>query len=111
MAKLTNKQINFELIFLRDEIRQGNIIVFNGDLRTLVGQVISADETPIEFTTENFNPQTLTRFDTLFAVPETATRDQVATAIQNFINRRKDPWAHMKAKPTPMQAISDGQFV
>lgn len=119
MAKYTNKDIAAVLGKLRSDIRNGATI-YDGRLKETVysafinapGEVMSGDF----FSPDNFNPQTLKRFEKLFEVPreprsnETRTgggglsqikawryptQDDYAWALQNFINRRANPWAHV----------------
>lgn len=63
---------------------------------------------PTDWNTENFRPATLKRFADFFAFPhhfdnETGsyhlpTQDEIAWAVQNFINRRKNPWNRFVAR-------------
>lgn len=111
MARFTNKSINEALLGLRNDIRNGHItLAFRTDsqaLRKAVAATLGIDG-PDAFNTENFNKQTLQRFATFFAVPRqpvTSTSqiaawrypstDEVAWAMQNFMNRRANPWSHV----------------
>lgn len=110
MPRMTNNDINTDLTYLRTSIRDGNTIVsYREDeqaLRNVVAATLGIDRDA--FNSENFKPQTLKRFASLFDVPKwpttgttpnTAwifpTQDETAAAIQNFMNRRKNPWSHV----------------
>lgn len=108
MARFRNTTINKALVELRTSIREGKTTVYFKDqgpshLKRLVAAAL---ETTVEMLDNNeyFNPQTVHRLNVLFNVPFDAlnfnkvypTQDDTATALQNFINRRKDPWAHVR---------------
>lgn len=104
MARFTNKTINEALTDLRKGLRTGTVKVTQGDLRSLVAIDLGIGKD--DFNTENFNPQTLKRLAHLFEnvpmKPRTGTtqivamgypsQDDYAWALQNFMNRRADPW-------------------
>lgn len=108
--RYTNNDIKLTLGDLRSKIRNGQITVFFRDngptqLRVVVAAAFGIDKDA--FNSENFNPQTMKRFAKLFDVPRTPitattsgaawlypSQDDVATALQNFLNRRADPWSH-----------------
>lgn len=109
MNRFTNTNVKLTLSDLRSKIRNG-VVRVNYRENTLRNNVaiafgIDADD----FNTDNFNPQTYRRFGKLFAVPMRPTlfgtlpdemlwptQDETATALQNFINRRADPWSHVR---------------
>lgn len=118
MTRFTNTTINAALGELRTSIREGKTTVYFRDqgvshLKRLVLAALGLYATDEEgFSKENFNPQTVRRFEKLFDVPVYAeidvyypdkmqgkrfpTQEETATAIQNFMNRRMDPWAHVR---------------
>lgn len=109
MARFTNKTINAALSELRISIREGRTTVYFRDkgvihLKRLVGAALD-----VPFSKEYFNPQTLRRFDKLFETVPFApfpTQDDTATALQNFINRRSDPWAHVRPSTADLEAAA-----
>lgn len=115
MSKFTNKDIAEVLGVLRTGIRNGTTI-YDGKLRDAVKKAFGGGEFLDIFTAENFNPQTLKRFEILFNVPREPqtgisqikawrypSQDDYAWALQNFINRRANPWAHVEAKNTTIE--------
>lgn len=111
-SRFNNNDLFIALSDLRSAIRNGTVtLYFRTDpdaLRKAVAATLSLQDADA-FNTENFNPQTLKRFATLFAVPrrsETSTskiaawrypsQDDAAKALQNFINRRANPWSHFR---------------
>lgn len=109
MSNYTNNDIKLTLGQLSSDIRNGRTRIVLGNFRTIVATAFGIDKDA--FNTENFNPQTLKRFATLFAEPKTPkdttsaiasynypTQDQYAWALRNFINRRAEPWAHVTGK-------------
>lgn len=95
--RLSNDTINASLRDLRVQIREGKVNVqhaFPDNFQRVVLTALGAADTP-----ENFNPQTLRRLNVLFDVPPLdkgyPSQDQTAWAIQNFINRRSNPWSHV----------------
>lgn len=113
MSRFTNTNVKLTLSDLRSKIRNGVVVVGYSSggidaLRSNVAVAFGIDKD--DFNTENFNPQTFRRFAKLFDVPNLGqmgsnymdnlarrwpTQDETATALQNFINRRSDPWAHV----------------
>lgn len=113
MARFTNATINAALGHLRTDIRDGKAIVYFKDqgvphLKRLIVAYLFENTIEVSdaLSSEYFNPQTLRRFDKLFDVPSYLgdfgtstvypTQDDTAKAIQNFMNRRIDPWAHIR---------------
>ena len=114
-SRYTNNDTRLLLGDLRSKIRNGIVtLYFRTDkdaMRKAVAAAFSLQDAD-SFNTENFNPQTLLRFAKLFDVPMYSytdkyypdgqkgmrypSQDDAAAAIQNFINRRKDPWAHVR---------------
>lgn len=103
MAQYTNDDIKLTLSDLRSKIRNGKITLYFRDdanaLRNAIASAFGIDKDA--FNSENFNPQTMRRFAKLFAIPTRAessfqypSQDDVATALQSFINRRANPWSH-----------------
>lgn len=102
----TNKRINEALTPLRDSYRAGTLeITYEDTLEARVTGVLSGD---------TFNEQTQKRLNALFSVPSSIytsvtpkaairwpTPTDTARALQNFMNRRLDPWAHTKPQPRP----------
>lgn len=97
---LTGKDINAVLTVLRDQLRNGVVALplrwnrnaLRNDIASRLGLEGYA------FNTGNFHPKTLQRFATLFDIPVGISQDDTAWALQNFMNRRKDPWAFARAK-------------
>lgn len=117
MAQYTNKDIKLILSTLRSKIRNGQVtLYFRSDKTALRKAVASAFGFDADaFNTENFNPQTLKRFATLFDIPveissglpRYPSNDDAAWALQNFINRRADPWSHVRPDPIdPAETVS-----
>ncbi len=119
MAQYINADIKLTLSDLRSKIRNGQItLYFRSEpqaLRKAVAFAFGLQDAD-SFNTENFNPQTLKRFAKLFDVPqfineELATRypsnDDAAWALQNFINRRADPWSHVRPDNTVTATSAD----
>lgn len=113
MSRFTNDTINRKLSNLRQKLRDGTVTISGGRLKEAVEFELSNEGLIITlpsvgfFTAARFNPQTLRRFETLFAVPDYGhypTQDEYAWALNNFQNRRSDPWKHVK--PTPEEAPS-----
>lgn len=122
--RYTNNDIKLTLSSLRSQIRNGQVTLY---FRALPGRpaeggnalrkaVANAFGFGVDdFNTENFNPQTLKRFAKLFDVPTVVppmgtlpvtypSNDEAAWAIQNFINRRADPWSHIRVDTSPVLA-------
>jgi hypothetical protein len=121
MARFTNKTINVALGELRTNIREGKTIVYfrNEGVEHLKRLIVAAlggeANSDAWFSKEFFNPQTLRRFEKLFDVPTYImvsgsntypTQDDTATALQNFINRRSDPWAHVRPSTSDLEAAA-----
>lgn len=116
MSNYTNNDIKLTLGQLSSDLRNGVVTITGGLLRNAIAQRFGIS--PDAFNTENFNPQTLKRFATLFDVPKTPlltekitgwkypTQDQYAWALRNFINRRANPWSHVT--PTPV-SLTQGE--
>lgn len=121
MSNYTNNDIKLTLGQLSSDIRNGRVIVSGGALRPAVAAAFGIDKDA--FNTENFNPQTLKRFATLFDVPKYVAspegskivqwkypnQDDYAWALRNFINRRAVPWSHVTiefAKPLAQDSAS-----
>lgn len=121
MSNYTNNDIKLTLGQLSSDLRNGRITITGGGLRSAVASFFGIDKDA--FNTENFNPQTLKRFATLFDVPKYVaspegskivqwkypTQDDYAWALRNFINRRAVPWAHVTiefAKPLVQDSAS-----
>lgn len=108
-ARLNKVEINLALSAFRNDLREGRVTVYYRDSNTALRDAIAAvlNVGPEGFNTENFYPQTFKRFATLFDVPfypatpdspavnVWPSQDDTATAIQNFINRRAEPWVHV----------------
>lgn len=104
MARFSNYDIRLLLSDLRSKIRNGAVTV---NYKTIGGSALADTVASrfgvLGFDKANFNPQTVKRFAMLFEVPHYdeggvrhwPTQDDTATALQNFINRRSDPWAHV----------------
>lgn len=99
--RLSNESINSALRDLRVQIREGKVHVqhaFAGNFPRVVSGALGG----VEYNSDNFNPQTINRLTVLFNVPQNGdkwpTPDQTAWALQNFINRRSDPWAHITSR-------------
>lgn len=97
MSRMKNSDINAALTDLRKDLRDGSVTIYtrpeNTNFRTILLQYLGIDD----FTPEHMNPQTIRRFETLLEVPNTPkSQDNIAWAIQNFINRRGDPWRHVR---------------
>lgn len=102
--RFTTNDIKLTLSELRSQVRNSNTVIsVRVDKKYLRFAVASAFGIDADaFNVENFNPQTLLRFSHLFDVPSVdhgdhthvPTQDEIATALQNFINRRKNVWAH-----------------
>jgi hypothetical protein len=111
MARYTNADIKEKLGDLRSKIRDGKVtLYFRTDkdaLRKAVAFAFDLQD-PDAFNTENFNSQTLVRFAKLFDIPKVEFRypsqDDAAWALQNFINRRANPWAHVTGTPDAVLA-------
>lgn len=68
-----------------------------------------------DFNTDYFAPATLKRLADFFEFPhhfdkttgtyETPTQDEIAWAVQNFINRRKQPWDKFVARVLPKMVL------
>lgn len=118
MSRFTNDTINRKLSNLRQKLRDGTVTVSGGRLKEAVEFELSNEGLIITlpsvgfFTAARFNPQTLRRFETLFEVPMTdhqdhvhyPTQDEYAWALNNFQNRRSDPWKHVKPVPAETTA-------
>lgn len=112
--RYTNEQINWNLTGLRNDLRDGNAKILGPEyvktFRFAVARQMDPNVIDLNsfFSDYRFNPQTVKRFEKLFEVPsrnnalgETTgpTQDDFAWAIQNFINRRAEPWAFLNPKP------------
>lgn len=113
--------INVQLSYLREQLRTGkNRIVFSVNknaLRLEVASLFGIGQD--DFNTENFHRRTLRRFAKLFDVPITdafyayPTQDETAWALTNFINRRSDPWSHVRPDPvdtTAAETLAEAPF-
>lgn len=124
MTRLLNTTINYALGDLRTKIREGKITVYFrdegvGHLKRLVAGAFGYNS-EVLIDKDVFNPQTIRRFEKLFDVPvgqmgseyinnldaRYPTQDETATAIQNFINRRSDPWAHVRPSTSDLEAAA-----
>lgn len=109
--KYTNATLKVSLTAFRNQLRDGTVKVKYGVYgENAVKQALALCLAVTEFTPTSFNEQTLARFATLFEAPRTPqtgtlpstvawkypTQDETASAVQNFINRRRDPWAHVR---------------
>lgn len=96
MSAFTNKQINEVLTSLRDDLRDGRVNLPIRLNRNALKEEISKRlgvEGEALVCGPAVNPQTRGRFAILFAqMPQEVTQDDVAKALQNFMNRRKEPW-------------------
>ena len=90
---MSNKVVNMKLMMLRVDLRNGKVRVMDGDLKSVVMERLG----PVKL-----HPATEARFTKLFNVPwwtdgqgktRHPSQDDYARAIQNFINRRFEPWA------------------
>lgn len=120
--RYTNADSKITLGNLRTAIRNGTVNIGGGLLRDAVASAFGIDKDA--FNTENFAAPTLKRFAALFDVPKTPkdttslikawnypSQDDYATALQNFINRRNRPWAHVTgqtAAPESLEALGVG---
>jgi hypothetical protein len=95
---LTNAFINIRLTEMRNDLRSGEqrIGFAHRGAEALPGLVAAyLDMGENGFDKSKINPQTLSRFNQLFAMEGVTlwpSPDRVATALQNFMNRRKDIW-------------------
>lgn len=105
MARFNNRDIKARLSSLRSAIREGVVHLTFSKNPSVLWNVMyrTFDDKP--WTVDNFNPQTLVRLnafvDTMPVLnhgdhEHFPTSDEVATAIQNFINRRANPWVNVK---------------
>lgn len=97
MATFTAIDVKNVLSTMRDDLREGRLnlpLRFN---KTALQEEVASrfGLKPQDLTCDfAFSPKTLERFVILFQQqPPEVTQDDVATALQNFINRRKEPWA------------------
>lgn len=125
MSRYTNNDIKLTLSDLRSKIRNGVVVVGYKTtalaLRQAVALAFKTDA--VTFNTDaNFNPQTVRRFEKLFDVPvcdnlaeykagaasivHYPTQDETATALQNFLNRRADPWSHVRPSTETLLAAA-----
>lgn len=107
-ARLNNEDIKFYLTNLRRELRSNNTwINFRNptDFRTVVAAALGIEDKD-SFNTQNFDPQVVRRFANLFDVPVHPTQNEAATALQNFINRRANPWAHLSVSATEADPVA-----
>jgi hypothetical protein len=104
MSRLTNSQIKSALTELRVALREGKQRVGmenSNALKTVVGAalrglypegtvVLDADL----FSRKSMHPTTASRFAAFFgeAPVDRVAPDDIAWALQNFMNRRADPW-------------------
>lgn len=111
----TNDDINISLAQLRELIRVGAIhVALNAkpgegyNMRDVVAHALGID--PDAFNTQNFKPKTLLRFAQLLGTEKllNPTQDQIAWALTNFINRRKDPWEHVR--PDEVSTSNESAF-
>ncbi len=98
----TSAQVADHLFWMRDALREGHRVVSpTGPFKSLADLItfdfgFGRDEhKKLLCSSEGIVPPKIAeRFGRLFAVPEgKVTQDDYAWAIQNFINRRKEPWA------------------
>lgn len=104
--RFNRKDLQGTLTIFRNNLREGKVILnWNepNNLRINVASVFGIK--PQDFNAEYFDKRTIERFAALFAVPlgpnldwRHPTLDEVATAVQNFINRRQEPWVFFKIK-------------
>jgi hypothetical protein len=111
MSRFTNSDIRQLLSDLRSKIRNGQVTVYvrsdPANLRRAVASVFPTQESSLDvdpFTTNNFNLRTLDRFERLFAIPDLVSQDDIATALQKFINRRAQVWEHVLSRDVPVSA-------
>lgn len=120
MSRFTNTNVKLTLSDLRSKIRNGVVTVsYRDNPKSLWYNVaVAFGIDPDDFNTDNFNPQTYRRFGKLFAIPtfmgssqlfarQFPSQDETATALQNFINRRSDPWSHVRKLTIPEQLATD----
>jgi hypothetical protein len=109
--RLNNTQIKQALTTIRTDLREGKVrvshenraetlkTVIGLELRSRIADIAAIHVTPQGvFDTQWMNPQTAKRFDAFFAAVPTGgclAQDDVAWALQNFINRRAEPWAFL----------------
>jgi hypothetical protein len=120
MNKITGNTIKMALSDMRDDLRSGTVDVRYGKLEEIVSEYFVLPK-GAPFDNTLFKNSAVTRFRTLFAVPnlgdETVgdvwpTAAEYARALQNFINRRKNPWAHVTGgAPTTLEDIQAQQSV
>lgn len=102
------------LTVMRDQLRQGKLRI-NWDIpnhfRIEVASAFGIK--PSDFNAEYFDKRTLDRFAHLFAVPRgphmdwsNPSPDELATTIQNFINRRVDIWSQYRIKRMAADAVT-----
>lgn len=107
MSRYTNNDIKLTLSDLRSKIRNGVVTVTYNVYGAKALRIRVEATFGVKITsTADFNSQTLRRFEKLFDVPSELldfgqtlkwpTQDETATALQNFINRRSDPWSHVR---------------
>lgn len=106
LQKFTLREIAGNLTELRKNLRDGKARVnwakkdgFRETIAALFGLK------PTDFSAHYFHRSTLERFAQLFAVPRgpgldwrNPTPDEIAWALQNFINRRAKPWSFFEVK-------------
>lgn len=111
--------INVQLSYLREQLRTGKVriafYVNKNALRLEVASLFGIGKD--DFNTENFHRRTLRRFAKLFDVPKRQdtlhtlpwpTQDETAWALTNFINRRSDPWSHVR--PVSDEVLAEAPF-
>lgn len=106
-SRFNSYEVNERMNSLRTALRTGSTRIsrlpgqpYPVVLRASVASVFGLR--PDDFNTEFFAPATLRRFAAFFAVPQildletgalhSPSQDELAWAVQNFINRRKEPW-------------------
>lgn len=112
MSTYSNKQINVILTSLRADLREGKVnlpLRFNRSaLKQEIARRIGVQPDDLACG-EAFNPQTRDRFAILFTQqPQEVTQDDVAKALQNFINRRKEPWLFVTQRQAAVELAFAG---
>jgi len=109
----TSAQVSDHLYWMRDALRDGHRVVEKEGLFKSLADLITSDfgfgraeHKKLLCSSEGIvSPKIAERFGRLFAVPEgKVSQDDYAWAIQNFINRRKEPWAFWYARQAKSMA-------
>jgi hypothetical protein len=111
-SEFSSKEVAYLLRFIRDDIRTGKYPVVNKEFKQhVVFYMGFNDEKKLLCASEGVvNNGTAERFGKLFAVPAgQVTQDDYAWAIQNFINRRAEPWAFWYSRKQAKNAVRDVQ--